>query len=398
MSGRRTFLALRARRRNCPGPLLAHASDRQGASRAPPTPDLGVADVPGLARPGLDAIERPPARPGILVAWRNTEKILETEVRLRNRGTTAAQGRLSVEILDADHKVLHARPDASQPFMVEVPAADRGGDVGILVQVPGTLEMNRTLDTLDRTHSPYCIRVTVLPVGADGNPADNLAVKGYNSSARLGPEGAALHQFSLVNSSGRELRGRIHYEGRRLPASWTMAVEPAEGATRRIGPGETVRGSVVLRRGVGAAGAAFADVRPVLVADSGAIIDRSEFFVAADDSPPRFTEASAAPGPAGRPGSVYVQVRAADTGSGVAEASGASVVFSTDAGRSYASAPLTYADGNFTAPTGFDGTLGPFPDGTTVTLFAVVRDVVGNETTTRPVALRLPLTQPVDLR
>jgi hypothetical protein len=357
-----------------------------------------VADVPGLARPGLDAIARPPARPGILVAWRNTEKILETEVRIRNLGPRPERAGVTVEILDADHRVLHSRPDPSTPFVIEVPAADRGGDVGVLVQVPGTLEMNRTLDALDRNLAPYCMRVTVEALAPDSGRAANRTVKCYNAAARMVPGGAALHQFSLVNTTDRELRGTVRYQGPKLPAGWTMTVDPVDGAGIRLAPHQAVRGSVIVHGPARPDGPAFADIRPVLVAGSGSIVDMSEFFVAADDTGPEFTEASAAAGPQDRPGSVYVQVRASDSGSGVAEASGASVLFSTDAGRTYARGPMLYADGNFTAPTGFDGTLGPFPAGTVLTMFVVVRDVAGNETATRPVDVRVPVTAPVDLR
>ncbi len=377
---------------------LAVIADRGGAAPVVPDSDLGVADVPGLARPGLDAIARPPARPGILVAWRNTERILETEVRVRNLGTQTARARLTVEILDAEHRVLHSRPDPSAPFIVEVPAADQGGDIGRLVQVPGTLEMNRTLDALDRNLTPYCLRITVDPLLAETNVADNLAVKCYNAAARMVPGGTALHQFTLVNTSNRALRGVIRYEGRALPAGWTMTTDPAEGEAVRLAPHEVRRGTVVVHGPARLDGPAFADIRPRLIDDEGKVLDKSEFFVAADDTPPEFTEASAAAGPPDRPGTVYVQVRAADSGSGVAEASGASVLFSTDAGRTYARGPLAYADGNFTAPTGFDGTVGPFAPGTVLTMFVTVRDVAGNETATRPLTVRIPLTDRVDLR
>lgn len=377
---------------------LVAAASHGGAAPVAPTSDVGVADVPGLARPGLDAIARPPARPGILVAWRNTEKILETEVRVRNLGARPARARVTVEILDGNHRVLHSRPDPATPFIVEVPAADQGGDVGLLVQVPGTLEMNHTLDALDRNLAPYCLRVTVDPLVPETNLADNVAVKCYNAAARMVPGGTVLHQFTLVNNSDRELRGFLRYEGRTLPPGWTLTTEPADGEGVRLAPHRAVQGTVVVHGPSRLDGPAFADVRPVLVAGSGSVIDKSEFFVAADDTPPEFTEASASAGPPDRPGTVYVQVRAADSGSGVAEASGASVLFSTDGGRSYARGPLVYSDGNFTAPTGFDGTLGPFPDGTVVTMYTAVRDVAGNETATKPVSVRVPLAGPVDLR
>jgi hypothetical protein len=369
---------------------------------APLTPgraagDLGVAEVPGLAQPGLDALTRPPVRPGILVAWRNTEKILETEVRVRNLGTEAARGQLTVDLLDADHRVLHSRPDRSTPFIIEVPAADRGGDIGLLVQVPGTLEMNRTLDALDRMMAPYCIRVTVDPLVPETKLADNVAVKCYNAAARMVPGGTVLHQFTLVNPSNRELRGVMHYGGPPPPRGWTITTEPTEGAGVRLSPHEALRGSVTVRGPARLDGPGFADIRPTLLR-SGTVVDQSEFFVAADDTRPEFTEASASAGSPERPGTVYVQVRAADSGSGVAEASGASVIFSTDGGRSYARGPLLYSDGNFTAPTGFDGTLGPFPDGTEVTMFVVVRDVAGNETATKPVTVKVPVPGTVDLR
>src|SRR5215471_9137141 len=57
-------------------------------------------------------------RPNILVAWRNTERILEVEVLVRNLGDRAGRGNVRLEICDDEGKTLLA----TKPFPVAVPA------------------------------------------------------------------------------------------------------------------------------------------------------------------------------------------------------------------------------------------------------------------------------------
>ncbi|HEV8623612.1 MAG TPA: hypothetical protein VG034_04085 [Acidimicrobiia bacterium] len=397
------------------GASVAVASITTGTpAKASPGVDLGIADTSGLARPGLQAFADPAQRPGILIAWRNSAKVRETEVRVRNLGATAGNGQMWVDIIDGDHRVLESAPAAESPFVVSLPKARDGGDTGMVVQIPGSYHKNQLLDELDRSHDPYCIRVRLDTLDqTDVNPLDNVAVKCYNTSAKMAPGGVALHPYTFRNDTGKTVQGRIAFQRSHLPRGWSMEARPKPGKAVTLRPGEVLRGSVVIRGPQQIVDGSYADVRPMLVTTSGAVFDKSEFFVAVDDRAPEFTEAFAAPGTNGftGPGSlgesaptaaaarntIYVNLRAIDSLSGVAEASGASVIFSTDDGFTRTVRTMTYSDGNFTAPTGFDTDIGPFPAGTVVELAVAVRDVVGNETRTKPVKLTVPLAEQIDL-
>ena len=397
------------------GSMAVGAIATGGPPKTSPAVDLGIADTSGLARPGLQAFAEPAQRPGILIAWRNSAKVRETEVRVRNLGARTANGHLWVDIVDGDHRVLESAPATETPFVVSLPSAGDGGDTGMVVQVPGSYHKNQLLDELDRSHDPYCIRIRLDTLTqADANPLDNVAVKCYNTAARMVPAGVAFHQYAFRNDTATPVEGRIAFERSRLPDGWTMETEPKAGKTVTLRPGEVFRGSVVVRGPKDLTDGSYADVRPMLVTTSGTVFDKSEFFVAADDKAPEFTEVFAAPATNGftGPGSlgeqaptaaaarntIYVNLRAIDSLSGVAEASGASVVYSTDDGFTRTRRTMTYSDGNFTAPTGFDTDIGPFPPGTVVELAVTVRDVVGNETRTKPVKVTVPLSEQVDLR
>lgn len=378
-----------------------------GSAGASPLVDLGIADTSGLARPGLQAFGEPVNRPGILIAWRNSAQIRETEVRVRNLGARAGTGRVTVEILDAEHSVLESQPSSEHPFVVELPSRVQGGDTGVVVQVPGTYQKNRLLDDLDRARHPYCIRIRLDTLAAqDANPLDNVAVKCYNTAAKMVSNGVSFHEYVFRNDGRDLLDGNIRFERSDLPRGWTMEARPEPGSAVSLRPGEVLRGSILVRGPEKVTEGAHVDIRPMLVSRSGEVVDKSEFLVVSDTRAPEFTEAFLAPGTvrvdapaetAAARNTVYVNLRAVDSVSGVAEASGASVVYSTDAGFTRTQRTMAYSDGNFTAPTGFDTDIGPFPDGTVIEVFAVVRDVAGNEMRTKPVKVTVPLLEQINL-
>src|SRR5438309_2755527 len=49
-------------------------------------------------------------RPNILIAWRNTERILETEVEVKNLSEEQVTGAMSIAIIDGEGKVLLKSP------------------------------------------------------------------------------------------------------------------------------------------------------------------------------------------------------------------------------------------------------------------------------------------------
>src|SRR5882762_8701406 len=119
----------------------------------------------GIGR-GLDS-----HRPNILVAWRNTERILEVEVQVRNLGDRPGRGNVRIEICDDEGHVLLA----TKPFPVAVPARQEGGEEGVVVQTKGFRMMNIMFDQLDRLNQRYKLRAVVETEGNDLNQIDNVA-------------------------------------------------------------------------------------------------------------------------------------------------------------------------------------------------------------------------------
>jgi hypothetical protein len=359
-------------------------------------PDLAIGDVPGLGIPGVMSLAQPAQRPGILVAWRNTKKVLEVEALVKNLGCRAASGLLTVEVLDGAHHILAKEPPATQPFVVAVPRASDGGDTGITVQVPGTYRLNQILDGIDRDHGVYCLRIRIQTLQfADANNRNNAAVKCYNNAAMMVSNGIAAYQFYLRNSSNHSVSGRILIEQTKLPSGWSLETKPAGGSQVTLRPDAIVLGSIVLTGPAQVQEGAYVDIRPTLISTSNDVIDADEFYVAADYRPPQITHAFVAPGRDAH--SLYVNVRAIDSVDGVAEASGVTVEWSTDDGFTVNQRALTYVDGNFLSATGFDGDVGPFPDGTRVKLAIRVHDVVGNTAKTKTVDIQIPLTKVIDI-
>lgn len=358
--------------------------------------DLGIGDAPGLGQPGIMSMEDPSVRPGILVAWRNTRKVLEVEVLVTNRGSDPGKGRIEVEVLDGEHNVLAKQPPKSQPFVINVPPATGGGLPGLTVQVPGTYDLNKILDQLDRAQDVYCLRVRIETLETtDNNLTDNTGIKCYNTSAKLLSGDSAHHRYYLRNSGTETVEGTLLIQRPELPAGWTLQAEPAPGTKIKLKPGQFTIGMLLVRSKAKVADGDYLDIRPLLVDRFNNVVDGSEFYVAADPIPPKITRAFIAPG--NSPNTVYLVARAVDSISGIAEASGASVEWSTDAGFTQNRRTLTYQDGNFLAPTGFDTDLGPFALGTQVRLTFVVRDVVGNSIRTKEVRFEIPLTHVIEV-
>jgi hypothetical protein len=381
------------------GALMVNVVGSTSADRKPGAPavDLGIGNISGLGQPGISAMLRPAARPGVLVAWRNTRKVLEVETLITNRGRRPGAGRVTVQIVDGQHRLKAQQPPASHPFVVKVPAGADGGNDGITVQVPGTYHLNRLLDGIDRANDPYCIRIRIDTLEVpDGNPLNNVATKCYNQSARVVGGDLGIHQYFLRNTSSRAIDGKLVIAHSPLPKGWTVSASPDEGDKVRLKPGQARAGVVTVHTPSSVRNGDYVDVRPTLVDGSQNVIDGSEFYAAADADAPRITQAMVAPGR--EPGSVYLVVRGVDRVSGIAEASGAAAEWSTDDGFTMNQRTLTYQDGNFLSPTGFDTDLGPFARGARVRLSITVHDAVGNGARTRTVRFRVPLERVIEFK
>jgi hypothetical protein len=368
------------------------------ALAAPPTglTDLAIGNIPALGHPGLAALSQRPARPAILIAWRNSAKVLEVETLLENFGVRGAQGRLQLEVLDAKHFPLAHQPAMSTPFVAFAPAASRGGDSGVTVQIPGSRFLNRLLDSIDLANEVYCIRMSVVALGLrDVNPLNNLTAKCYNNAARLLPDGTASSQYFLRNLTRSPVVARLAIRNVGLPAGWRVNSRPHAGSIVRLAPGAAMMGLVTVTGPSRLHEGDFVDIRPTLATRTH-VVDASEFYVAADSMPPAVNRAFVAPGRDRN--HVYLNVRAIDRGSSVAEASGAAAEWSTDGRITLNQRVLTYVDGNFLSSTGFDTQLGPFPIGTKVELRVRLHDVVGNNFRTAFIHFRIPLKRSLTFR
>jgi len=339
-------------------------------------------------------------RPAILIAWRNTARIRETELLIQNRAERAARARVGIQVLDADHRILAAEPSPQNPVLVDIPSASQGGRAGIVVKVPGRASTNSLFDQLDNAGQSYCIRAVIQPVGvADSNLADNSATKCYNNSARIDSAGNALFQYYLRNDSTRAVNARLVLTRSALPKGWWLEATPRQGSRVHLSPGSAMTGVIALHAPRRVAEGSSVDVRPTLLAKDGRVVDSSEYFATADHFAPTLSIATASPGQlisnddsaSSVSRSVYLNVIGGDAASGLAEAGGVFAEFSTDGGVTRNTRTLAYADGNFVGATRFETNLGPFPEGTKVTLNIVARDVVGNFVRTLPQQVTVPL-------
>jgi hypothetical protein len=337
------------------------------------------------------------SRPSLFIAWRNTQRILEVEIEVKNFGYEQATGQLRLEILDEEGNVLDYTPRGSQePVLVTLPPANRGGREGRIVQMHGTAELNQLIDRLDRANQRYAVRAEVIPVGQDGDRLNNVALKTFNVNSRLRPSADHYFNYLIVNRDTRPTDVRWHVEHSAMPLDWALLTSIPDGAERRLAPGETVQGILHLRTPPSVTQGQHVDVRVRVenLADH-TIVGMTEWYAVYDIIPPAITEAGIEYDPAR--GLISVHVTATDDDSMIREASGARVEYSTDGGITFSSRVLAYADGNFVGPTRFLADVGPFRPGTEVRMAVVVEDIAGNRSTRNfaPITLgngRAPLT------
>jgi len=190
----------------------------------------------GIAR-GLDS-----HRPNILVAWRNTERILEVEVLVRNLGDQLGRGNVRLEICDDEGRQLLA----TQPFKVTVPARAEGGEEGTVVQTKGFRMMNIMFDQLDRLNQRYKLRATVETEGEDLNPVDNVATKSFNVDGRAFPGSTSTYRYRLTNPTDSVLNGTVHIDHTEIPPGWVMTASPEPGANVELAPHEVFTGYITV--------------------------------------------------------------------------------------------------------------------------------------------------------
>lgn len=336
------------------------------AIRPAAPPERNGADL-GIGR-GLDS-----HRPNILVAWRNTERILEVEILVRNLGNQPGRGLVRLEIADEEGRQLLA----TKEFTVTVPARDAGGAKGTVVQTKGFRMMNITFDQLDRLNQRYKLRATVQTEGTDLNPLDNVATKSFNVESRALPGSLNTYRYRIANPSDTTLKGVVFIDHTAIPAGWVMSSDPEPGTQVTLAPHEVFMGYVTVRAPKQVSDGQFIDLQAGLATtdyNTPRVIDQDEWFLVATNQAPQVDK----PVIALRPdGSITVNVAAFDPLCGIKEASGVQVAYSLDHGTTFSTRVMAYTRGNFYDKTWFEGTLGPFAPGVEVSAVVTVSNNAG---------------------
>lgn len=312
-------------------------------------------------------------RPNILVAWRNTERILEVEILVRNLGDRAGRGTVRLEICDDEGNSLLT----TEPFPVAVPARAAGGEHGTIVQTKGFRLMNLMFDELDRLNQRYKLRAIVETEGGDLNLVDNIISKSFNVDGRALPNTTTTYRYRLANTTKMPLTGAIHFDHTPIPNGWVMTADPKPGMSVTLAAGEVFTGYVTVKTPATVSDGQRIDLQAGIVSTANGVrrlIDSDEWFLVATTQPPQVDSPQITVRP---DGSVAVNVAAFDPICGIKEASGVQVAYSLDHGTTFSSRVLAYARGNFYDKTWFEGVIGPFVSGVAIDAVLTVANNAG---------------------
>lgn len=312
-------------------------------------------------------------RPNILVAWRNTERILEVEVLVRNLGDRPGHGNVRLEICDDEGKTLLA----TKPYPVTVPARKDGGEQGTVVQTKGFRMMNIMFDQLDRLNQRYKLRAVVETEGEeDVNPLDNVATKSFNVDGRALPASTSVYRYRIANPGDAPLRAKVYMDNTPVPSGWTMTADPQPGTEITLAPHEVFIGYVSVKTPKQVSDGQYIDLQAGLASTNGkkATIDQDEWYLVATTQPPQVDQPIVTVRP---DGGVAVNVAAFDPICGIKEASGVQVAYSLDHGTTFSTRVMAYTRGNFYDKTWFEGLLGPFAPGVEIAAVVTVSNNAG---------------------
>jgi hypothetical protein len=313
-------------------------------------------------------------RPNILVAWRNSERILEVEVLVRNLGDRPGTGQAWLELADDEGKILLS----TDPVPVSVPAKMDGGEEGVVIQSKGFRMMNLMFDQLDRLHQRYKLLAHVKTDGVDLNPLDNIAAKSFNVEGRAFPATTNFYRYRFINPTDKPLTGSIQVENTAIPEGWNMSIESQPGTTVTLGPKEVYTGYITVKTPNAVSDGQYIDFQVSFLGDNGTktpvVIDKDEWFLVADSKPPDVGQPTVTVRP---DGSLMVNVVAYDPVCGLREASGVQVAYSLDDGTTFSTRVMAYTRGTFYDKTWFEAQLGPFAPGVSVKTVVTVENNAG---------------------
>jgi hypothetical protein len=360
---------------------LAGRTKFAGADRLLPTESILAGDFSG-----------PASRPGMSIAWRNAAQVEEVEVRVRNLGDQAAEGRIWVQVLDEGGSQLLRLEPPDELQRIRLPAFSNGGREGKVIRMKASRELNNIIDQFDRERRRYDVRATVETLGAqDVNLRDNSKTKSWNIPYRVEPGLRNTFNYKFRNHESRPVTVKWLFERTPYPTGWQINGVPETTDEITIAPGSEIRGTLWMDAPNDIVEGAFVEARlSLLDAATGMIWQQHEWFQVYDTIPPKVTDYRIAT-IADR--KIAIQALVSDQGSGVLEATGVSTQYSTDGGRTWAGSSHNYKVGNFVVPTLFEVVLGPFASGTDVQLRFNARDTAGNSTSLIPEvasAIRVP--------
>lgn len=331
-------------------------------------------------------------RPNVFIAWRNSQRVLEVEVEVKNLAEEQAVGALVLSILDEEGRLLATTMgNGGYPQKVTLPPRSKGGDEGKIVQIKGSLDLNLLIDRLDRANVRYMIKASVLPESKDANLVNNHAVKTFNIPSRLKAGAKHYREFTFRNTKNEPLEVVWKTECSELPSGWSVEVDPKPGTTSTVRPGEMVHGSICLSTLKDLVEGQHVDVRVGCFnarGESQAEEYQFEWFAVYDNTPPEMTGMSYKVDP--ETGILEAASTVNDKHSMIKEASGVRVEYSTDGGITFSSRVMAYKAGNFVGPTSFKADLGPFAPGTQVTMRVVAEDIAGNRAERRFDPISIP--------
>ena len=309
-------------------------------------------------------------RPNILVAWRNTERILEVEVLVRNKGSEPGRGSLVLDLCDQEGNSL----SSTEPVEVSVLAKTNGGEDGTIVQSKGFRMMNLMFDQLDRMQQRYKLRARVETQGSDLDLSDNVAAKSFNTDNRALPNDTQFYRYQFVNRSEEPLDATTRLDNTPVPAGWIVEASPKPGTRIHLKPHEVFTGNIMVKTPKTVENGQYSDFLISLLDAKGHVVDKDEWYLVATDRPPEVSE----PTITARPdGSLAVNVTAYDPICGIKEASGVQVAYSLDNGTTFSTRILAYKRGNFYTKTWFEAELGPFAPGVKVKSTVTVANNAG---------------------
>lgn len=166
-----------------------------------------------------------------------------------------------------------------------------------------------------------------------------------------------------------------------LPTGWRLEGRPEENQSVVLSPGQSVRGTLLLKSPSNLKQGDFLETRIALVEEDGRVYRQHEWFQVHDQIPPEVSNYRAIMLP---DHTIAIQALVADRHSGVLEATGVTTEFSVDEGKTWAEKAHNYKVGNFVQPTLFETVIGPFAPNTKVQVRFTAKDTAGNAQTIIP--------------